>query len=49
MAGFCGSVVVELTGAPVNLSNPDFRLNIEVRDERTYIYHEWSGTCPEGC
>lgn len=40
MAGFCGSVVVELTGAPVNLSNPDFRLNIEVRDERTYIYHE---------
>jgi thiamine biosynthesis protein ThiI len=40
MAGFCGSVVVELTGAPVNLSNPDFRLNVEVREGRTYIFHE---------
>ena len=40
MAGFCGSVVVELTGAPVDLSNPDFTLHVEVRDDKTYLYHE---------
>lgn len=40
MAGFCGSVVVKATGAPVNLSNPDFELFVEVRDNKTYIYHE---------
>ncbi|MGZ7120129.1 MAG: THUMP domain-containing protein [Methanobacterium sp.] len=37
MAGFCGSVVVKNTDAPVNLSNPDFVLFIEVRDNKTYI------------
>jgi tRNA uracil 4-sulfurtransferase len=40
MAGFCGAAVVELTGAPVDLSNPDFRLFVEVRDDKTYLYHE---------
>ena len=40
MAGFCGSVIVEKTGAPVNLSKPDFEFFIEVRDDKTYIFHE---------
>ena len=40
MAGFCGSVVVKATGAPVDLSNPDLALFVEVRDNKTYIYHE---------
>ena len=40
MAGFCGAAVIELTNAPVDLSNPEFRLFIEVRDEKTYIFHE---------
>ncbi len=40
MAGYCGSVVVKLTGAKVDLSNPDFTLYVEVRKDRTYIYTE---------
>lgn len=40
MAGFCGSVIVKKTGAPVNLSKPDFEFFVEVRDEKTYIFHE---------
>jgi len=40
MAGFCGSVVIKNTNAPVNLSNPDFELFVEVRENKTYIYHE---------
>lgn len=40
MAGYCGSVVVGLTNAKVNLSNPDFTLYVEVRNERTYMYTE---------
>lgn len=40
MAGFCGSVIVKKTGAPVNLSNPDFEFFVEVRDNKTYIFHE---------
>lgn len=40
MAGFCGAAVIETTNAPVNLSNPDFTLYIEVRDDDTYIFHE---------
>lgn len=40
LAGFCGSVVVKATGAPVDLSNPDLALFVEVRDNKTYIYHE---------
>ncbi len=40
MAGFCGSVVIKNTDAPVNLSNPDFELFVEVREDITYIFHE---------
>lgn len=40
MAGFCGAAVIEITNAPVNLSNPEFRLYIEVREDVTYIFHE---------
>lgn len=40
MAAFCGSVVVEETDAPVNLSNPDFQLYVEVRGDKTYLFHE---------
>lgn len=40
MAGFCGSVIVKATDAPVDLSNPDFEFFIEVRDDKTYIFHE---------
>ncbi len=40
MAGFCGAAVIEITNAPVDLSNPDFTLYIEVRDDDTYIFHQ---------
>ncbi|MGB8232756.1 MAG: tRNA uracil 4-sulfurtransferase ThiI [Methanobacterium sp.] len=40
MAGFCGAAVIEITNAPVDLSNPEFKLFIEVRDNKTYIFHE---------
>ncbi|MCE5214467.1 MAG: tRNA 4-thiouridine(8) synthase ThiI [Methanobacterium sp.] len=40
MAAFCGAVVVEETGAPVDLSNPDLRIFVEVRGPKTYIFHE---------
>lgn len=40
MAGFCGAAVIEITNAPVDLSNPKFTLYIEVRDDKTYIFHE---------
>ena len=40
MAAYCGAVVVEETNAQVNLSNPDFKIYVEVRDEKTYFYHK---------
>jgi len=40
MAGFCGSVIVKAADAPVDLSNPDFEFFIEVRGNKTYIFHE---------
>ena len=40
MAGFCGAAVIELTNAPVDLSNPEFKLFIEVREDKTYIFHQ---------
>lgn len=40
MAAFVGSVIIDLTNAKVNLSNPDFTLYVEVRDDKTYIYTE---------
>ena len=39
-AAFAGSVVVKKLGCPVDLSNPDLEIFIEVRDNDTYIYHE---------
>ena len=38
MAGFCGSVVIKQCNAKVDLSNPDFTLYVEVREDKTYIY-----------
>ena len=40
MAAYCGGVVIKECDAKVNLSNPDFTLYVEVRDDKTYIYHE---------
>jgi len=40
LAAYCGAVVVEETGAPVNLSKPDLTIYVEVRDDKTYIYHQ---------
>lgn len=40
MAAYAGSVVIDLTDAKVNLSNPDFTVFIEVRDDKTYVYYE---------
>lgn len=40
MAAYAGSVVINATNAKVNLSNPDFTMYVEVRNERTFIYCE---------
>ena len=40
MAAFCGEVVIDDIGAPVDLSNPDFQIYVEVREDKTYIFHE---------
>lgn len=40
MAGFCGAAVIELTNTPVDLSNPEFKLFVEVREDKTYIFHQ---------
>ncbi len=40
MAAYVGSVIVKLTDAKVNLSNPDFRAYVEVRDNKTFVYYE---------
>jgi thiamine biosynthesis protein ThiI len=40
MAAFAGSVVIAETNAPVDLSKPDFEFFVEVREDKTYIYHE---------
>jgi tRNA uracil 4-sulfurtransferase len=40
MAGFCGAAVIEITNAPVDLTNPNFTLFVEVREDKTYIFHE---------
>lgn len=40
MAAYCGSVVYGITESKVNLSNPDFTLFVEVRGNKTYIFHE---------
>lgn len=40
IAGFAGSVVIKKINAPVDLSNPEIRIYLEVRDDETYIFHE---------
>lgn len=40
IAGYCGSVVVGITNAKVDLSNPDFTLYVEVREDKTYMFTE---------
>ena len=40
MAAYCGAVVVEETGAPVDLSHPEFQIYVEVRGDKTYLFHE---------
>ncbi|MFA0834415.1 MAG: tRNA uracil 4-sulfurtransferase ThiI [Methanobacterium formicicum] len=40
MAAYAGSVVYGVTESKVDLSNPDFRLYVEVRDDKTYVFHE---------
>ena len=40
MAAFCGSVVYEITESKVDLTNPDFELFMEIREDKTYIFHQ---------
>ena len=40
LAAFAGSVVVRKLGCPVDLSNPQFEIFLEVREDETYIFHE---------
>lgn len=40
MAAYAGSIVIDATNAKVNLSNPDFTLFVEVRNDKTFIYYE---------
>ena len=52
MAGYVGSVVIEQFDAKVNLSNPDFKIYIEVREDKTFIYFDkikGLGGLPVGC
>lgn len=40
LAGFVGSVIIKKFNSPVDLSNPDLEVFLEVRDDKTYIFHE---------
>lgn len=40
MAAHCGGVVRSVVLAPVDLSNPDLTIFVEVREDDTYIFHE---------
>ena len=40
MAAYAGSIVVKKLGCPVDLTNPDLEIFLEVRDNITYIFHE---------
>lgn len=40
MAAFCGSVVVRKLGCPVDLTNPQLTIYVEIRDDDAFIYHE---------
>ena len=40
MAAHCGGVVRDVVLAPVDLTNPDLTIFVEIRDDDAYIYHE---------
>jgi thiamine biosynthesis protein ThiI len=40
LGAFAGSVVVKKIGAPVDLTNPQLEIYVEVRQDDTYIYHQ---------
>jgi thiamine biosynthesis protein ThiI len=40
MAAHCGGVVRDKVPAPVDLTNPDLTIFVEVRQDDTYIFHE---------
>jgi thiamine biosynthesis protein ThiI len=40
MAAHCGGVVRKIVLAPVDLTDPDLTIYVEVREDDTYIYHE---------
>lgn len=40
MAGHCGAVVVRKIGCPVDLTNPELTIYVEIRENETFIYHE---------
>ncbi|AMD17716.1 tRNA sulfurtransferase [Methanobrevibacter sp. YE315] len=40
MAARCGNIVRNVVDAPVDLSNPDLTIFVEVRGDDTYIFHE---------
>ena len=40
MAAHCGGVVRKTISSPVDLTNPELTIYIEIRDEETFIYHE---------
>jgi thiamine biosynthesis protein ThiI len=39
-AAFAGAVVVRKLGCPVDLTNPEFEIFLEIRENETYIFHE---------
>ena len=39
-AAFAGAVVVRKLSCPVNLSNPELEIYLEIRENETYIFHE---------
>lgn len=40
MAAHCGGVVRGVVPAPVDLSNPDLTIFVEIRDEKAFVFHE---------
>ena len=40
MAAHCGGVVRNVVLAPVDLTNPDLTIFVEIRENRAFIYHE---------
>ena len=40
MAAHCGGVVRDIILAPVDLTNPDLTIFIEIRDDKAFIFHE---------